>query len=386
MATWTATLTHNATNLSANTEYRVSMFNGRRSTSDQMRGLTMTVSLFWGDGSLDPNNFQVNDTVTLTVTPTGQAGQTFTVLVTDVRVDRNLITLTGINRNYSRLGRTTLDLPAYDNQLTGAVLNAALTAAQTAGIIDSAWSSAVTKGTAYVSTTAGNYNLLAFLQSVANSEPLGMLTGNPATQPLFLDYNDFRNTAPNFLNNYFDYSAINGWAYEWELNRSASDFVNTAVVNYTGGTATFADTASVASVGVYQQNVTTVLASATDADYLARRLVAFGTDPGYRVNELRFDLAALTDLQLRNQLLNGRPGRRLSTPTVFPGGPTEWVIQGLADSIEYSAGAKNWYRTFYVIDRAYWDAAQRWQDVTSGVQWNTVNPAYTWVDLERNDI
>jgi len=211
-----------------------------------------------------------------------------------------------------------------------------------------------------------------------------MLTTTRTNNPLFLGYNDFRNSASNWTNPR-DYSALTGFSYPYELTRSAADFVNTAVVNYTGGTVEYSDPVSVAAIGTYEQVVNTVLASSTDADYLARRIVAIGTNPGYRINELRLDLSTMTNVQLATEVTN-RPGRRIITPTIYTSGPTEWVVQGFTDQFDYSATSRNWYRTYYVVDRAEWDAAQRWQDVTSGVTWATVNGTYKWTDLERFDI
>lgn len=392
MGTFGLAVLHKSVNVSDNTDFRVTMFHGRRTSYDPIRGRTCQISLYWGDGSLNPNTFQVNDTViiratTPAVAPTYTADFTFDI--TDVSVDRRYIRLTGIDRNYSRLGRSELDLPAYTNQPVWSVIDDVLDRAFAAGIITANYS-AGTDSVSTVTTTAGTYNALQFLQAVANSEPLGMLAMSRTNSPLFLSYNAFRDSNSNFSTPTFDYSARTRWAYEWELQRSTADFVNTAVVNYTGGTETYADPVSVTAVGAYERVVTTVLGSATDAAYYARRLVSFGTAPGYRISELTLDLTELANGSGSGSLGQNwdlmRPGRLLKTPTVYPSGPTQWVVQGVTDSINYSATARDWFRTHYVVDRFYYDAAQRWQDVTSGVKWSTVNGTYKWTDLERYDI
>ena len=391
--TFTLTLNHNGVDVSGYTEAQVSLTNGRRTTSEQFRGRGMNVSLVWDSfiGALDPLDFQVNDTLVLTVTTTGVggAGYAYDLVISDVRIDRNRVNLTAVSRQYAWLGRSQLDLPAYTDQLTGYVIRDVLDRALAAGIVTAAAVADVsaTNGTVTVSTDAGTYNLLQFLQTVAASEPLGMLMERRQGTS-WLSYNDFRNTASNFSTLY-DFSAKDIWAYPWELTRTAADYANTAVVNWRGGSVSFTDPVSVAAVGKYETSVSTYIANQTDAEYLARRIVTFGTDPGLRINELKINTAdpSLTAGN-RNQIANAmfRPGRRIKTPTIVTGGPTEWVVHGRRDDFVYGGGAAQWKTTFYVIDRTYWDVAQRWQDVISGVTWATVNPAYTWQQLERFDI
>lgn len=387
--TFTLALFHNGVDVSAYAETRVSLTNGRRGTSEQFRGRILTASIVWDTviGSVDPLDFQVNDTLRLRVAVAGGTTYDFDGVLSDVRIDRNRINLTAVSRDYAWLGRSTLELPAYTNQLTGAVIYDVLARALAAGIITGIGQVSTTNGTTRVTTAAGTYNALQFLQTVAASEPLGMFMERNISLA-WLSYDDFRNTAGNFSTLY-DYSANDVWGYQWELTRTAADYANTAVVNWDGGSVTFSDPVSVAAVGKYETSVSTYIANQTDAEYLARRIVTFGTDPGLRISELRINSASpnLTAAN-RNSLLSAlmRPGRRIKTPTILTGGPTEWVTQGMRQDFVYGGGAAQWQTTFYVIDRNYWDAAQRWQDVVSGVTWATVNPSYTWQQLERFDI
>lgn len=376
---------------------------GRRSWSETVQPAILELSVVWSSASLGTVNiddWQLGDKIKLQFRVPAVDTAWYSIFygaVTDVSVNRDVIRVVAVDIVVGSLGRTWIDVPEQTNVTLQTAATAVVSAAQTAGALlgCSVSYQGLTQDNVTVPAQT-NVNALQALNSLLASEPSGCLgtrIGNSATTPeLRVCGLNARRVASMPSTIKYDLSGeSDAFFYEWRVEKRVSDLVNKAVISYNdNGTQTFTDTASVAAVGTYAVAVNTNLNQATDADYLARRYVLRNNDPAWRVEPLTVDMRKLTDTLCYNL---GRyiatTGSWIRIPALYVGAQTDYFIEGFSDSIRYSTapgGSAQWFRTFYVTDVNATDAPQRWQDVTSGVTWATVNPAYTWLDLEEIDI
>lgn len=387
---FTVALTKNGVGISARVGAQLTGTYGRQDNTSACNPATLSFTAVYDSatlGTLDPNTFQIGDRIILSVQNGALAAANyFSGTLTDIQTAHHEMELVAVSDTLSSVNRSIIDFGAQTGQLTGTVINDALTSVQSAGGLPSKTITA-SSGTNTVTTAAQTaVSAGTFIQTVVASEPSGVLL-EEIGGIRFSDYNDRRvSTMPAAQK--FDFSALGSVIdWDWQLEKTISDFVNSTTVSYTGGTSTYADTTSVSSVGLYSRGISTVIYQATDADYMALRTTAHGLSPGWRTSGVIIDMAGLSDANRDAVMKNMRTGSYIKLPTLLSGAQTQFFVEGWSDQITYSAtGTKQWFRTLYVSDITISQAAQRYVDVTSGVTYATVNATYRYIDLESRDI
>lgn len=384
----------------ASTGWRFTLTNGRRTWTEVTQPSQLEMTVVRGS-TVTVTDWQLGDKILLEFRVPAVAA-TWHILfqgsITDVSFDREVISIVAVDTLEGSLGRTWIDLPAADNVTMTAAATAVVNAAVAAGALPGAGSTIYSglsqTNISYPAQT--NQNALQLLNQLLQSEPngvVGIRFGNAALPALRITGYDARRipTMPSDLK--FDCSAQSAaFLYEYNVSRRVADLINSATVEYNDdGTYTFSDAASVAAIGRYAVSVTTNLNVSTDAEYLARRLVVRNDTPYLRFEDVTVDFRKLTSATLFYNLARYSTtcGSWIKIPAMYTGAQTDFFVEGWRDEVAYSTApgaTTQWFRTMYITDINTTDAAQRWQEVTSGVTWATVNPAYTWLTLEETDI
>lgn len=375
---------------------------GRRGWNETAQPAVLTLSVIWSSASLGTvavNDWKLGDKIALEFRISAIAATWHSVFnggITDIIIDRDVMTVTAVDYTIASLGRTWIDVPAQ----TGVTMTAAATAVVTAAVADGALPAGVTVAydgltqTGITFDAQTNVNALQFLNQLLDSEPSGCLAtrfGVNATPEFRVQgYSARRITTIPALLQYDLSTSSAALDWDWRFTKKVADVINSATITYNNGTASFTDTASVASIGTYTQAVTTQLDLATNADYLARRLVIRNNDPGYRLDELTVDMRELSATLAYNfGRYTSTTGAYIKIPALYTGAQTQYFLEGFRDQIRYSTAAGTgveWRRTMYISDIGATAAAQRYQDVVSGVRYSTVNATYRWIDLEEISI
>jgi hypothetical protein len=363
---------------------------GRQDATSQCDSQTVTFDVMFSSASLgviDPNGWLLGDRIVVYIKNAALATATyFSGTVTDLNVNHDVMTVIATSDALSAINRTPIDLGPYVGALTGTVVNAALVAVQAEGALATK-TITTAAGTNTVATPAlASSNANSFISQVVASEPNGVLLETPSGV-IFTDY-DSRRISTMPATQKFDLSTFGALIeWDWQLERSVSDFVNFCSVTWTGGTATYSDTASVTAKGAYNRSVSTYIDNVTDADYNALRIVQHGLEPGWRTSGIVLDMSKLSDVNRDAILKNMRTGSYLKIPLLLAGTQTEFFVEGWTDRFVYGpTGARTWFRELYISDINISQAAQRYIDVVSGVTYATVNAAYRWIDLEQQQI
>lgn len=379
---------HNSVDISSTVEYQISCTFGRQDPTQSCAPASATIRIIYPGSSLDPSDFQLGDAIEIQCINTGQPTVSFFKgTITNMVADHETIRIQCVSTFMGSLARTFIDMPAYTNTNLKTVAEAAINAAKAAGApLGTSW--AVNNMLYNVTVPAQTkVSALAYLQSLETSEPNGVLTEYPGGFLAFRNYGA-RRVSTMAATQKFLWSGKSSWAYDWTLEKNSADFRNLASVAYVSGTASYSDTASITARGQFAQSTSTYLVNVDDATYLATRNVQHGLNPGWRTTGLRIRLDDFTDLERYNVINNMRTNSYVETPVLSPAVGTQFFVEGWTDLIAYNSGTgiAQWVRTLFVSDITSSQAAQRYQDVTSGVTYATVNPTYRWVDLEQNTI
>lgn len=388
---FTIGFTKGATNIIGNVGANLTLRYGRQDSTSACQPMQLSFSLVHSGGTagtIDPNTILLGDRITVTITNTSYAAQTyFTGTITDIRTGHYVSDIVAVSDGLAGVNRTPVTIGSYSTTAVGTVVNAVLTAQQTAGalpgktIVTSAGTNTVTVA-AQTSATAST-----FLAQLVTSEPAGVIVEDGALTVRFSDYDD-RRVATMPAAQKFDFSALGSVIdWNWTLEKSVSDYVNRAEVTWTGGVEVYSDSASVIANGASTRSVSTYIDNMSAADYLALRIVQHGLKPGWRTSGITIDMARLSDANREAVLDNMRTGSYIKIPAVLSGVQTEFFVEGWTDTFVYGAtGSKQWFRQLYLSDITISQAAQRYQDVTSGVTYGTVNATLRWIDLEQTNI
>ena len=387
---WTFSVYRNGASVSAIVDARSSSIYGRKDNTSTCNSQTYTFDVVYDSTSLgttDPNTWAIGDRIQAYIKNAALATATyFSGTITDITAKHHLMTVIATSDSLSSINRNPISLSAYTGADTGTVVNAALTAVQTAGGLPSKTITTATGTNTVTTPIQTTQNAGTFIAQVVASEPNGVLLETPAGV-IFNDY-DSRRIATMPAAQKFDLSALGAViGYDWQLEKTVSDFVNACTVTWTGGTATYNDTASVSAKGTFTRSVTTYIDQSSDADYNALRIVQHGLTPGWRTSGIVLDMSLLSDANRDAVLKNMRTGSYVKLPTLITGAQTEYFVEGWTDRFTYSlTGNKQWFRELYVSDIVISAAAQRYVDVTSGVTYATVNGTLRWIDLEQTNI
>lgn len=387
---WTMSVYLNGASVSTLVASSLSSIYGRQDATSACDSQTVTFDVIYSSsslGTIDPNTWLLGDRIQVYIKNAALATATyFSGTITDLQVKHDVMTVIATSDALSSINRTPIDLAAYTGAATGTVVNAALTAVQAEGGLPSKTITTATGTNTVTTPIQTNANASSFISQVVASEPNGVLLETPAGV-VFTDY-DSRRIATMPAAQKFDLSALGAViGYDWQLEKTVSDFVNFCSVTWTGGTSTYQDTASVTARGAYNRSVTTYINNVSQADYNALRIVQHGLAPGWRTSGVVVDMSKLTDANRDAILKNMQTGSYVKIPTLITGAQTEYFVEGWTDRFVYAAtGAKQWFRQLYISDITISQAAQRYVDVTSGVTYATVDATYRWIDLEQETI
>lgn len=389
--TFVLALTRNGAAITPVTVSELSSVYGRIEPTVTCSPRTLSFSVVYTSATLgtqDPNAWLLGDKIVCQITNTGFPARTyFSGTITDMQVVHDIMSVVATSDGLSSINRTPVTIGAQTLVNTGTVVAAALTAIQAAGALPG--KTIVTNpGTSIVTTPAvTDAESATFLGQLITSEPSGVLLEDEGNGILYSDY-DARRISTMPATQKFDFSALgNSILYDWQLERSVTDFCNEAFVTYNAGTEVFSDTASITARGTYAKTFATYMADPIDAQYLAQRTVAHGLTPGWRTSGISIDVGGLSNANRENVTRYMRTGSYLKLPAFLSGVQTEYFVEGWTDRFVVSAtGTKQWFRNLYLSDILNTAAAQRWVDVTSGVTYATVNPTYRYLDLESRQI
>jgi len=379
---------HNTVNINATVDYQFSITYGRQDPTQSCAPANASIRIIYAGSSLDPSDFQLGDTINIRQLNTGQPTiSMFQGTITNMSADHETIRMQCVSKWLGSLARTFIDMPAYTNTNLQTVGQAALTAAVAAGApIGASWN--VDPKLYNVTVPAATQvSALTYLQSLETSEPNGVVREYPAGFVSFAGY-DQRRVSTMAASQKFLWSSKTSFGYDWTLEKNSADFRNQASVTYVDGTAFYVDTASVTAHGQFATSTSTYLTNSTDATYIATRNVQSGLEPDWRTTGLRIRFDGFTDLERYTICDEMRTGSYLETPVLSPAVGNQFFVEGWTDDCAYNAatGIRQWVRTLFISDITASQSAQRYQDVTSGVTYATVNPTYRWVDLEQNTI
>lgn len=201
-----------------------------------------------------------------------------------------------VNDAFTVLAQQELIEAAVSEQLTGARVNTIL---NNSGV---AWSTAdrdVDTGYSTLAAGTATGNALQYLQTVETSEN-GLLFIGKAGDVVFRGRNATPDTA-GILEFADDGTGIP--YVEANVNYGTDLMVNRAVVEYPAGTAIATNDSSIASYGIIEETLDTLLSSSTQANDFADYFVGKYGQPEYRFNDLRVSLDGLTDSQKADLLL-----------------------------------------------------------------------------------
>jgi hypothetical protein len=349
--------------LQSKTLQGVSINYGRTDLSSSPAPMSCSLSILWDSslGTLDPDLFLIGNGIGIA----NDTGWRFQGEMTDVSVNKDVISITAVSRPLSRLSRLTLDFTGLSSS-SGVVLGSALSTIELAiGYIVKSVSIGTVGVTAPTSTAA---NALDYLQQIADSEPSGVLSDDRNARLWFTDANDRRTTTPAAT------LLASEISNAWTAERRVSSKANRARVGWTGGTVQYDDTADQATYGVYEDSVTTLINNSSDATILATRMVKNQTVPDWQLSELTLELSTLSAARQLALTTAFQISNLIEIPTLFAGLQTKYFVEGYSERI----GQTSWSITLYLSDITLTRPADRWIDVPVAEQWNTLAPALTW--------
>lgn len=304
--------------------------------------------------------------------------------VTDLRVDRDVLEIVLVSIG---LGTATQAIPASCSVATGSSTDAFTTAAGQAAGEDGlpGWQVIGTSPVNVTATTFTGQNYLTIFQTIAAGDPSGVIQEDPrAFGDVIYAAGNSRRLAPKPANAY----TVNGGAVlsDWAATKSTGDKVNRCRVTYSSGTTTADDPADIASFGLSERALTTILQSAADAALLARRTVTFGTNPGWKLSTLTVDVQAWdSGTAAADWFATGRVGNLLRLDQVpselFP----EYVY---VEGWTIRADRRRFLVDFVVSDPVLTRPPQRWADIADSAnpvrQWGQTPVGFTWNDALKD--
>lgn len=402
------------TDYSAHVLDRISLEVGRTGVDELIQPHAATFDLIHRDVSaVDPNTFEIGQTVTITVDKQATAGThtLFVGKITDLVVTRDTLQVIAVSAPISDLNRQEITTAG----TTGTVLEAFDT---TYGLISSpsyepAGGFYALGATDTVTVPSGTSTASGLLQTIAQSAVEGLLNQNEGDAVFFTTAAD-RRTYTADLELEDDEVLVN-----WEVTRRRSQLVNRVDVNWTSGTETAVDATSIANFGILTKQIETYLDVQADAQNYATFELARSTVPAFYLDRITVAADTLTaadydvlivapirqpsvatawqdvpgtttwnDLEAAIpwetfQLGNSTAGAfLLRIPNLFANLPQDYFVEGATYEI-----TRNTVRVDLSISEATLTRpAQRWVDVSPLIVWQNVEATQTWADLQKEQV
>lgn len=383
---WAFVVKKGATTLTGATVDGFAITHGRRTTKERCPANTCTLTLVRSSMAVNPGSWLVGDSLTVDMTNTGQPTTTmFTGAITDVTVNRDLITVTAVSNTLAAIGRTTVTLPAQTYVTMSSAYNTLITAVQAKGGAPGLSAGSYSLQSAVTYPLQTDVNALQHLQALEDTEPNGVIAQETNGSITFYGYG-YRNMAstPTGVptNRQFDWSGEGAKiGKDWSFKRTVSDKLNDVNVKWASGTESYANSADVTANGLYEKTVTTYLGDQDSALFYGRNIVQHYATPSYVASSFFIDIGRFGDADRQRIAQYMRLGSWVKLPTLdatwSPGFSGEYYCEGW----RLTASRTSVMMELFLSDAALTRAGQRWQDVTSGVTWATVNATYDWNDL-----
>jgi hypothetical protein len=237
---------------------------------------------------------------------------------------------------------------------------------------------------------AGNYELAARSSSVIDiyslvsslaTSGLGYLYENSAGQ---ISYADSTHRSQYLsANGYVTLSANNAFAAGLQTAVRAGDIRNSVTVTYKNGAqVSDLDAESIALYGTLAQNIDTSLENAGDATSQASFYLTLRAFPEANFNQISFPIGSpeLDDSD-RDSLLNVFMGMPVNIQDLPQNMGLEF--EGFVEGWQMQAGINSLTISLYVTPVAYSLQAFRWNDISIGETWNTINPTLDWLNATQ---
>ena len=404
----------------AGTDYSSSVLNsvrlrvGRDNVDALIEPHAAAVQLLHRDvPSIDPNGFEIGQTVTITVDKQNAAGThtLFTGQITDLVANRDALEIVAVSAPIVDLARQQITTAG----TTGTVLEAFDTLY---GLISSP--SYEPAGGFYalgagdtVTVPAGTYTASDVLQTVAGSAIEGLLNQDDGSSVFFTTAEDRRTFTPD-LELEGDEVLI-----DWEVTRRRSQLVNRVDVDYSSGTETAQDATSIAGFGILTKQITTYLDSSADAQAYADFEIARATVPAFYLDRVTvpahtlsaadydvlvmapirqpgvapawqdvpagtaWDDLAPSEIWQDFQLADSTRGAfLLRIPELFTGLPQSYFVEGAT----YTITRNTLDVELSISESSLTRPAQRWIDVSPLIAWQNVDAGQTWADLNKEEV
>jgi len=402
------------TDYSAHVLDRVSLEVGRTGVDELIQPHAATFYLIHRDVSaVDPNGFEIGQTVTITVDKQATAGThtLFIGQITDLVVTRDTLQIIAVSAPIADLGRQEITTAGY----SGTVLEAFDTLY---GLISSpsyepAAGFYALGATDVVTVPAGTYRASDVLQTVAQSAIEGLLNQNEGDAVFFTTAADRRTYTADLE---LEEAEV---LVNWEVTRRRSQLVNRVDVAYSSGTETEEDASSIAGFGILTKQIDTYLDGADDAQNYALFEIARSTVPAFYLDRITvaadtltaadYDVLVVAPIRQANvatawddvpigtawnDLDAGTPWETfqlgastsgaflLRIPNLFADLPQDYFVEGATYEI-----TRNTLRVDLSISEATLTRpAQRWVDVSPLIAWQNVEATQTWADLSKEQV
>jgi hypothetical protein len=360
---------------------------GRTDTSSQPAPATCTVTLlphlFTGTQQLPALGTVL--TVTYTTAPSSTTHTVFTGRVADITVTKTSCTVTAVSSGLGALAQVTL-------QETWGMLADPVTerARQIYYCYEDENPGRLptldTLGTGSVTLAATDYGkgsrALEVLQGIATQEP-GAVLFEQGDGSVWLSAARWRRSnasaAPQWT--LTDAAVVD----DWSATRTIASRVNRATVDYALGTTTYSDGIDRLFFGLYDTQLSTVIATEADAQLAARQLVTFGTNPRWTLDALRVDMTAWDNgTQARAFLSTARVGETVAfTTPPWVELPSYMFLEGW----QVTLTARTLFADLYLSDPELSRWPQAWNEVPTARKWNSSQLAgLTWNSLLKTDL
>jgi hypothetical protein len=363
------------TEISASTLEGVTITTGRQDARSSVNPTTCSVSILYDSdlGTYDPSLYEIGEIIRVqTLTPSGYLDR-FYGRITDLQFDKYVLTITGVTDGISRFGRFIADFD-YGSGDTGDVLTNAYVGS-IAPNYPTAPAYSFDTGVTYVTTPAlTNFSPAEFVQRLVASEPNSMFYERVDGALFLRDQEWFRSAVPDLT---FLSTEI---ADTWQVTKRIGDKINSAVVDYDGGSTSYTETADTALYGKIQTSISTYCDAAADALNLATRTVKNYVEPGWTLPEITVPMSPLTSARREVIRANSSISNLVEIPVLTPGLNTKYVIQGYTERL----GRYSWDITLYLADWSLFRPAQNWNDIVSGITWAATPVSISWDDMLKD--
>jgi len=363
--------------------------------------------------TVDPNAFEIGQTVTITVDKQNAAGThtLFTGQITDLVVNRDALEIVAVSAPIVDLARQQITTAGY----SGTVLQAFDTLY---GLISSpsyepAGGFFALGAGDVVTVPAGTYTASDVLQTVAGSAIEGLLNQDAGSTVFFTTAED-RRTYVSDLELEDDEVLI-----DWEVTRRRSQLVNRVDVDYSSGTESAEDATSISSFGILTKQISTYLDGSSDAQNYALFEVARSTIPAFYLDRVTvpahtlsaadFDVLVVAPIRQASvavawddvpigtawdDLDAGTPWESfqlgsstagaflLRIPELFADLPRDYFVEGAT----YTITRNTLDLELSISEATLTRPAQRWVDVSPAIAWQNVEATQTWADLQKEQV